>query len=303
MTVATQSYRPTLLSGRVYMRAEGSTDQMRMIGNVSALDISIEQEEVELPDHTSSGGGTWASATRITGVSGTMTLHDLDRANLAMVLFGAGTTVAAAAAADEDHIARKGGLIPLAHVSPSAVTVTADVGAWAASTVIAAGTWIQDGTHLYEATTGGTTASSEPTWPTTGGTVTDGTVVWTDRGTFSAAADTDYEIRSEGLMILDAGIPDRCPVTVEYTHAGYDAVHALTTTAGVYELRFGGLNRAMDDAAVIVDCYRWQVSPAASLPLLGEEFAAIEVAGKILFDSSKTGTGISRYMDVQIVTS
>jgi hypothetical protein len=36
--------------------------------------------------------------------------------------------------------------------------------------------------HWYEVETAGTTGSSEPAWPTSGGTVTDGTVVWRDKG-------------------------------------------------------------------------------------------------------------------------
>lgn len=42
--------------------------------------------------------------------------------------------------------------------------------------------------HLYQCTTAGTSGSSEPAWPTSGGTVTDGTVVWKDLGTATTAA-------------------------------------------------------------------------------------------------------------------
>jgi hypothetical protein len=42
--------------------------------------------------------------------------------------------------------------------------------------------------HLYQCTTAGTTGSSQPTWPTSAGTVTDGTAVWTDLGTSATAA-------------------------------------------------------------------------------------------------------------------
>jgi hypothetical protein len=41
--------------------------------------------------------------------------------------------------------------------------------------------------HLYQCTTAGTTGSSQPAFPTGGGTVTDGSVVWQDLGAASAA--------------------------------------------------------------------------------------------------------------------
>jgi len=70
--------------------------------------------------------------------------------------------------------------------------VDCDVGettaVWAASTAYVSNDKLrptvnnQNG-HKYNCTTGGTSAATEPTWPTgTGATVTDGTVVWTENG-------------------------------------------------------------------------------------------------------------------------
>ena len=60
----------------------------------------------------------------------------------------------------------------------------ASAGAWTASTAITAGEVVVPTTmngHLYICTTAGTTGTTQPTWPTTsGGTLTDGTVTWTE---------------------------------------------------------------------------------------------------------------------------
>ena len=42
--------------------------------------------------------------------------------------------------------------------------------------------------HLYQCTTAGTNSNTQPTWPTGGGTVTDGSTVWQDLGTTATAA-------------------------------------------------------------------------------------------------------------------
>lgn len=70
--------------------------------------------------------------------------------------------------------------------------------------------------YCYEATTGGDTSGTEPTWPTTiGDTVTDGTVVWTCKDRVSVKdTDEDYNYRitwwdgkSESNPSPEAGIP------------------------------------------------------------------------------------------------
>lgn len=63
-------------------------------------------------------------------------------------------------------------------------------GNWAGSTDYAAGTWVRTAAgRVLEATTGGTSGTTEPTVPAAiGGTVTDGTVVWTYRASAPATA-------------------------------------------------------------------------------------------------------------------
>lgn len=62
----------------------------------------------------------------------------------------------------------------------------ATAGTWEASTAVVAGELkkptVANG-HYYRCTTGGTTHSAQPTWPTTAeATVTDGTAVWEEAG-------------------------------------------------------------------------------------------------------------------------
>lgn len=300
--MAIQTYRPTLNAGQVYMRVAGSAAPLIAVGNVSALALEITEDEKTLQDFTRPGGGQWAAVSRVTGVNATMTLHDLDPVNLSRAVYGDAAAEAADTVIDEAHTAYEAGLIRLEHIDPSAVTITCGAPAWVASTVRALGDFLYEGTHAYKCTTPGTShASVEPTWPTDGSAVTDGTAVWTDMGAFAAVADTDYELRPEGIMILeDGGIPDGCPVLIDYTYGAYDVVQALTSGSPTMELSFGGINEANSNSPVVLDIFRLKVSAASNLSMIGDDFAALELSGKVLLDATKTGTGISRYFKVSM---
>lgn len=121
-------------------------------------------------------------------------------------------------------------------------------------------------------------------------------VVTNSAATTTYVANTDYEVRAGGILILDAGaITDAQELKVDYTFATYHKVEALTTGAKVLELFFEGLNEANSGKPVLIDVYRLQLSPAKALALLGDDFAELEMEGEVLKDASKTGVGISQY--------
>lgn len=298
--MAIQTFRPTALTGQVYLRRYGTTDPLRAIGNCSKLDESVEEETKSLKDYTKPGGGEWTTLRRISNMTLAATLHDLDPKALAMVRYGSDSEVALGSVSNELHDARQGGLVLTAHPSPSSVTITQGAGTHATSTAYALGDWVYVGTHLYEVKTAGTSAASAPTWKTDGTDTTDGTVVWYDRGTFAAVADTDFEVRPEGVMILEAGIPDGCPIKISYSYAAYDLIEILTGTPVDYEVVFGGLNEANSSSPMRLTYYKCQVSAAKTISYIGDDFAALEVEMRVQSDASITATGKSRYCRVQM---
>lgn len=114
-------------------------------------------------------------------------------------------------------------------------------------------------------------------------------------------AGTDYEARDGGIYIIPAGtIADSSTVLITYTKAAADVVQALTSSGKEYELMFDGLNEARSGKKTRVNAYRVKIGALASLGLIGEDYAALEVTGKLLKDSAKTGAGISQYFKVEV---
>ncbi len=65
---------------------------------------------------------------------------------------------------------------------------------WTADTLYAQDDWALKSDHVQKVTTGGRSGMTEPTWPTDGGTVNDGTIIWTDAFDVSTATATVHAI-------------------------------------------------------------------------------------------------------------
>jgi len=304
MTVSTQTYQPTMTVGQVYLRIAGSADPLRAIGNVSQLDLEIEEDVKDLTDYTAIGGGIWDTVARVKNVSLAVTLHDLDGENLKLASHGAVTAVAAAAVPAEALTAVQGGLCRLAHPGPTLVTVTCATPAWVTATAYALGAQVRKTTspsHVYQCTVAGTSGASEPTWKTDGTTTADGsTLVWADLGAFAAVDGTDFDVRPEGIMIRGGGIPSGCAISAAYSHGAYIAVEGLVTAQQTYEMAFGGLNEANAGSPCLLDVWRCKFGAAKKRGFIGDDFQAVELSGRVLKDTSK-GVGKSAYFREQVV--
>jgi flagellar hook protein FlgE len=79
---------------------------------------------------------------------------------------------------------------------------------WAASTAYTLGQTVAPVTangHIYQCTVAGTSGATQPTWPTNGGTVTDGGVTWTDMGTETTIKTTQLTFDSNGNLTSPTG--------------------------------------------------------------------------------------------------
>lgn len=123
------------------------------------------------------------------------------------------------------------------------------------------------------------------------------------RGATTLTENSDYEVRPGGIVAISGGtntIIDGDDLLITYTKAGADVVQALTSSGKEYELVFDGLNEARSGKRTRVSAYRVKIGAAANLGLIADDYAALEVTGKLLKDTTKSGAGISQYFKIEV---
>lgn len=115
-------------------------------------------------------------------------------------------------------------------------------------------------------------------------------------------AASNYVVTPAGIRFLSpaSGYADGDALTVDYTALAAERIDALTNPSAEFECMFVGLNKADSGAPVVVRGYRLRLG-AGGLDLLaeGNDFAKSDLSGRLLCDTSKTGTGVSQYFDVR----
>lgn len=132
------------------------------------------------------------------------------------------------------------------------------------------------------------------------------TVVEPGTGGDTYAEGTDYRMTPGGIEVLEGGnIPapvDGEPnIVVTYTNTAGQVIEAMVNSGKTYELLFEGLNEAESDKPVIVQAYRVKFAPSNAINFIGDDFAALELVGTALSDSTKVGAGISKYWKATII--
>ncbi len=180
--------------GSLYIVEKGTTNPMRPIGNVDSLSLKATEEKKELKDFQNAGGGNANSLRRIQAVELSMSLRDFVGDNIALAVFGSASAVTGATVTNEAVVARVGGLTPLLHIAPTAVTVTNVAG----TTTYVAGT-------DYVVTAGGIFIPSGSTIPTGDTVHVDYTYAAQTKVEALVNAGKDWVLRFAGLNEAQSG--------------------------------------------------------------------------------------------------
>lgn len=287
-------------TGDLYMdrlTSAGVAQGLILLGNAIKFEVQPNAEQKDLVSRKrATAGQVLASVTRQQPPSFSVTVNEFDRDLLAAAFMGTATaqTGAGDTETDEEITAIADKYVELLHREVSAVTVSHkngdDAATWVASTAYTTSDYVIPTTpnsRFYQCTTAGTSDSSEPTWPTTTGqTVVDATVTWTDMGLITCVVDTDYTLvtRLGAIKALSTGdIVDGETLNVDYTWAAQDGYDIDGATQPTVKCRFllDGKND-VNGKKCIVDVYEANVKPASPIDFLNEEYAELTLEGTLI---------------------
>ena len=103
---------------------------------------------------------------------------------------------------------------------------------------------------------------------------------------------TLHDLSPENLAMVLFGT-----ATVDGTKA---TIEALTTGAQTFKLVFEGVNEAATGKTVNVTVHRAKIGAAQGLGFIGDEFAALEITGEVLIDTSIITAGLSQFFKVEM---
>lgn len=273
------------------------------VGQVDEFKLDVSEETKKLKNYQT-GVGLADQVSLIDAVTASLKFRSITAANIALAIRGGVGELEADTVADQAQTAYAGGFLPLDGIGPTSVTVTVDPSAWGALADMVVGDIVKPGTgsNFYKCTVAGTTGATEPTWPTDGSTVVDGTVTWQDMGTM-ALSESEFQTKPAGVYIPEASTKittTGTPVTVSYTKSTGDIIQTLISSGDEYRVVFSGTNIARAGKALAVDLFRVKFSATKDLSFIGDDFAAMPLTAEVLRDESKTGDGISQFCTIKM---
>ncbi len=112
----------------------------------------------------------------------------------------------------------------------------------------------------------------------------------------------DYLVSSAGIVLIEGGdIIVGTNLVINYDYGINTLIQALTEGQDIYELFFDGVNAGESgEQQVALRVFKVKFDPTATFNLLTTgEFASVELTGTILKDTTKVGTGVSKFYNVE----